>query len=394
MKMNVTIIYTDGILPYCPTVLNLKDLLETNGGFDVKIATFKPDWCKIEGSIPNVKYLHQWEKIHRIIDNRIIFYLFQWLMRVLIKLYHIRMPVRKIRKLTSRRHHIAKAIDLILNKSIDWNGLIIAVDPAAAVAASIRAKQFIFLSLEAYENDLTSALISMRKMRALLIQSAIRKDIVLPNYRGKWFLLPNSPIFANFKIPDRRPGDIVFAGTAWELFGFESILAAIQGRNELRLTHIGFCPDETKMNIQDRYPELIANKQLFLIDRYIPQSEIVREIAKFRIGVCFYRIDLALKCLTLNYMTAPSGKLFNYLAAGVPVVCSDIPAFEFIRKRRCGILVRNLTPESILAAVDLIESNYEEFVQNALSVGEESCFKKHAEPVIEFLKEGYATLTT
>ena len=381
MKKQVTIIYTDELLPYCAAVINLNQALCETGNFDVKIVTYSPRWCRIRLSLNNIYY----ENRSWIIRKYVKFG--RWsallILRLLLKQRQPALSWKIIREMTSRNHHIVKAIDTALNRRIDWNSIIIAVDPAAGFAASLKTDSFIFLSLELYENDLLANLIPLEKIKLLIIQSEVRKNILFPSYRGHWSLLPNTPIFKEREIPQRRKGNLVFAGTALENFGFKDVLRFLRERQDFNLTHFGFCPESMKKIIHDEFGNLILERRVTLDSGYRSAEELLMDLSSFWIGLCFYRVDLVAPDLRSNYLTAPSGKLANYLAAGLPVICSDIPACEFVRDRNCGVLIPDVEVESIEHAIAEIEKSYDIMCKNSLQVAREMCFSRHIGAVID-----------
>lgn len=61
---------------------------------------------------------------------------------------------------------------------------------------------------------------------------------------------------------------------------------------------------------------------------------------------------------TLNYKDALPVKMFEYMLAGLPVICSNIPLWEdIIVKNDCGVSVDPLDPHSISNAIDYLIAN-------------------------------------
>jgi glycosyltransferase involved in cell wall biosynthesis len=64
---------------------------------------------------------------------------------------------------------------------------------------------------------------------------------------------------------------------------------------------------------------------------------------------------------TVNYQVSLPIKMFEYMAAGIPVVASNFPLWkDIIEKNKCGICVNPLNPEEIAEAVNYLYNNPKE----------------------------------
>jgi glycosyltransferase involved in cell wall biosynthesis len=56
-----------------------------------------------------------------------------------------------------------------------------------------------------------------------------------------------------------------------------------------------------------------------------------------------------------NYLTGLSTKLFEYMAAGLPVIASDFPLWKgFVEGNDCGVCVNPLDTEEIARAIEYL----------------------------------------
>jgi hypothetical protein len=77
----------------------------------------------------------------------------------------------------------------------------------------------------------------------------------------------------------------------------------------------------------------------------VPRDEVRRVMSGGRTG-------LVLNHPTLNYVDAYSTKMFEYMALGIPVVCSNFPLWtEIVSGADCGIAVDPHDPQAIAAAI-------------------------------------------
>jgi glycosyltransferase involved in cell wall biosynthesis len=77
----------------------------------------------------------------------------------------------------------------------------------------------------------------------------------------------------------------------------------------------------------------------------VPRAEVVQAMRDARAG-------LVLNHPTVNYVDAYPTKMFEYMALGLPVVCSNFPLWtEIVRGADCGVAVDPRDPEAIAAAI-------------------------------------------
>ena len=61
---------------------------------------------------------------------------------------------------------------------------------------------------------------------------------------------------------------------------------------------------------------------------------------------------------TVNYKVALPVKMFEYMAAGMPVIASDFPLWRsIVEESACGLLVDPMDPKQIAVAIDKLLSD-------------------------------------
>ncbi len=240
------------------------------------------------------------------------------------------------------------------------------------------------LSLELCANNDLLPFINRKTIDCVLIQTPERFNYLFPGEKLKTFYIQNAPIYRHIDILAKRTG-LIYAGTAWAPFGFYQCLDFLDKNKNEQLFVQGLVPPEDRKRIGSEYANLITEKRLSLPEKYLDDDEMVDFIAQFEIGLCFY--DFSIDWINnFNYHSAPSGKLFKYLAAGVPVVCNNIPGFRFVKEQQCGVLVDNLEPESIQKAIQQIRDNYSSYSNNASRVAESFSFDKTVKPYLDHIR--------
>jgi hypothetical protein len=88
-----------------------------------------------------------------------------------------------------------------------------------------------------------------------------------------------------------------------------------------------------------------------------------------------------------NFETAPSGKLFRYLASGLPLIVNVSKGMDMVTKYQAGIALEDVNPKSIYAAYLSIINNYEYYQEGCRRLLEHSSFKGNLLPYILQLKQ-------
>lgn len=226
----------------------------------------------------------------------------------------------------------------------------------------------IYYSLEISRSLLNKIIFTFVKP-FIIIQNKQRLSYLAGKYDfNKVAFIQNSPILENehySNYEENRKG-LIYFGNLLKSHGIEECISLLRVMDE-KLTIKFF---KTKSNgkyldeLKRKYSDLVKAGRLIFQDFYLEQDKVIDYLKNFKVGFVFYDQKLIRK--NYNYATSPSGKIFNYLAAGVPVVASKLTSFDFVEEFKCGILVEDLDVNTIYQAVQKIYSNYNEYSNNAL----------------------------
>ena len=93
------------------------------------------------------------------------------------------------------------------------------------------------------------------------------------------------------------------------------------------------------------------------------------------------------EAISLNFKLSVSNKLFEYAAAGLPVIMSDIPEHRYLNdKYQFGIVLKSDTPQDIANAIRVFHNDhdlYEKCRANARKLSEEVNWEVEFERLIE-----------
>lgn len=250
-----------------------------------------------------------------------------------------------------------------------------------------------FLSLE-IEHDCYFRCADPQKIISVAIQTKERLNYLFPDgIKVPFFLLPNSPVFeklpeenTEYKIVEFNDRNIkaIFMGNIIPQHGLLICIDAIATTSNIILTMKGIISQKIRKLLQERYAILFKQCRLVVDDSYTPQKNILDYLRQFDVGFCFYDFDLITQN-NFNYISSPSGKMYNYFAAGVPVIGSEIIGLCAVRNFDAGILLSDLSPQSILDAIDQVKVNHERFKQGCLRAASTLDFAINVKSYKDFL---------
>jgi glycosyltransferase involved in cell wall biosynthesis len=367
------IVSSDDIILYQPTILNLYDYLEND--FSIIIISFEPEFLgKVKNVTRNIIYIHIpgmakffYKKID-LISNALLKRVDKHLFRISFRLSLLRRYKCKLLVSELKKHQADK---------------VIAVDIMPLFAVQHLFRRSDFLSLEIIPGDPYVKKINLLKIGAVIIQNKERYEYIFGRATLKTFYIQNAPFCSQgFQYNGPRQ-DLVWGGSIVKNFGVLHCIEFITKYPEFNLTLKGASEKKTLRIIQSEFKSLLLSGKLVINENYLSVNELVEYLSKFKIGFCFY--DWKLINNNINYQTAPSGKLFMYLAAGLPVIACNIPGFKFIKEKNAGILIDDYNPSSILKAIKLIEENYSVFSENSINLFREMCFDQGAKHYRNYL---------
>jgi len=126
------------------------------------------------------------------------------------------------------------------------------------------------------------------------------------------------------------------------------------------------------------------NKQNFRFYPKVKVEELIPLATRSRVGVAIT------EPICLNFKLSVSNKLFEYAAAGLPVIMSDIPEHRYLNDQyNFGIIMKENTPEAFRDAVLTLYQDkelYSTLAQNALKMSEALCWENEFEKLLTAIR--------
>lgn len=168
----------------------------------------------------------------------------------------------------------------------------------------------------------------------------------------------NFPILYKFTKRESNPDtdnafNIIYAGGLAEERGISEIVQAMEclttSRNVKLILYGKFCPE----SYQQKVRRLRGFEGVEYLE-WIEPEEVWLKMIQATAGIaCYHPVP--------NAISSQPNKLFEYMAAGLPVIASNFPLWkEIVEGNNCGLTVNPLNPREIAKAVEYLLEHPEE----------------------------------
>lgn len=206
-------------------------------------------------------------------------------------------------------------------------------------------RKFISVIFEKYENYIASKLSAVVvstphiKSRFLKINKSTQDVCNYPMLKELMDVTPNG----------QKNIELCYVGGISEVRGINQLLDAMKLAPEFKLNLAGnFSGHELEQKIKT-HPQW--DKVIF--HGYVGRQELLSIFSCSKVGI----VTLL---STPNHLNSLPIKMFEYMSAGIPVVCSDFPLWkEIIEGGKCGVSVNPENPDEIIEAAKKILNNPE-----------------------------------
>jgi glycosyltransferase involved in cell wall biosynthesis len=151
-----------------------------------------------------------------------------------------------------------------------------------------------------------------------------------------------------------RSNTVVYIGSISKVRGFSEMGRALEllpAELDCRLRLVG---SFRSVELARRAAQLEARHRLDVIP-FQPYPVVIRELLSARVGL------VVLHPLPNHVDAIRSNKLFEYMAAGIPLIAADLPRWrEIVRGVDCGLVVEPRDPAAIARAIEYLLTHPEE----------------------------------
>lgn len=339
------IIFPDEWLRYSPSMINLVTCLSDD--YEVHVLAGDNDHFNNAGIVPNLTLVK--------CDTKSAKY------------------YRKLGKYKEyKTKRIKKALANYVRENRDFD-LVFAVDSLGYLLARAHFNKVVFFSLEISKDEAFDKCLQLG-IDHMIIQSKERYRYLFGDQETPHSFIQNAPILTKI-YPPKSPGKkILYMGNVDYKYGIEAMLNGVLQQQSYTITLKGFYSPKFMDMLKSQYAKAIEEGFIRFHFDYTPQEEIIEFIRQYDIGVTGYDMELARE--DYNYYSSPAGKLFNYYAAGLPVLGVAIDGLKSVVDYKAGVLVSEMSVEEVTKALQNIEQDYHLYTKNSLKAAVDFDFKK------------------
>lgn len=192
---------------------------------------------------------------------------------------------------------------------------------------------------------------------------------------GKEFdVIYNYPIAQKISGPRdiQTPIQLVYQGVLNAGRGLEEMITAVGSDDKYSLHIIG------RGDIENEIKDSASLHTNIHFHGFVSPSQLHKLTSQFDIGLNL------LSDRSHNYVYSSANKFFDYIMAGIPVISMDFPEYRQVNDEyEIGILIDNLSQESIITAIDLISQQYRRFSQHCAEASKELNWSGEAKKLLE-----------
>lgn len=180
--------------------------------------------------------------------------------------------------------------------------------------------------------------------------------------------------------------EVVYQGLMVAGRGYEEFVAAAKLLPDgIRLVLRGYGTLEPTLR------KTISEKQLekkVRFDEPVEVRELISAASSSHAGIVVTRP------VNLNFRLSVSNKVFEYAAAGLPVILSDVPEHRYLNEKyHFGIILDDVSPEKIAEAIVFLKENpdeYERMSTNAMKMFEELNWETESRKLLRIYEQAAA----
>lgn len=185
------------------------------------------------------------------------------------------------------------------------------------------------------------------------------------------------------EVEKAAPRQILNHGQFYAGRGYDTMIEAsayLKEKKDLQFVLRGYGVMEAQLRA--RAAEMNAENVYFAPP--VKVEELIPEASRAWVGLAIT------EAISLNFKLSVSNKIFEYAAAGLPVIMSDIPEHRFLNEKyNFGIILEKDTPEELAKAINKLDEDkqlYETYARNARKMSVEVNWDEQIGTLIETMR--------